>query len=134
MPSRAAAENFIAASLLGSRDDAPLDFGTAWRSLVFESAVDIPAGVIEMAKNRNLPVGGPNAWPSIESRDRYGMPVRVTDEDLRVMASCLEGLATFSSVSSNPGNPDRTQTGTLQLADADKEVVLITYPWGDLPA
>ncbi|MFH1278122.1 MAG: SEC-C metal-binding domain-containing protein [Candidatus Eisenbacteria bacterium] len=76
-------------------EEGPFDIGSSVLSLTFERGADLPEGMRREAARHGWKVAGPDAYPTVERRERDGFPRPLTERDVRIAASCATSLSAF---------------------------------------
>ncbi len=74
---------------------APIDLGSTILCLNYEAASDLPPSMHREALEHGWPIGGPEAYPVVQHRDRDGVLRPLSERDVRVVSACAVSLAAF---------------------------------------
>ena len=130
----------IEANWGGDHPDLPpgADLGSGWLALAFASRDEVPALMREEIDRCGWKVAGRRWYPVVQSFDRFGMPIGVTEGDLRVVtAAALASTALLPAADGSTRSHRRPFDGPelVEVSDRDGNDIYLSGPWDeyDLP-
>lgn len=126
-PSAVAYQAYVAAAGRGLRPGAPVDFGTTTLSLTFGPATELPPSMRREALEHGWPVAGPDAYPTVEHRDRDGVPRPLEEREVEIARRCALAVVGFGPRIAGRG--ERSAPHSATFTGDDGVAVRLTAPY-----
>ncbi len=94
-PSIEAYDSFHIAAMHMDEGGGPIDLGTDWLALDFDTEAEVPASMRQEVADHNWPLAGPGAYPMVTRREPDGRARPLEPRDMRIASACASAFTAF---------------------------------------